>query len=251
MFKIKINHSKNFAPLTISKGTTEQRLQKARLLNLRFYDNLQDVIKNNEIAPKTFATVLKKTLGTNIGLDIFESTEPKEYKTGLSINDKSKTCGYYIFMPLHYYSHKIHKNNARKFLKETLSVFNDVLNPKFLTRAIVMNNKGYNVEKSMKFFQENISKTNELKEETLNTFLDKKSNDEKIETLQFLRYKLLAEKNIEKARYQIDKSYEKHNKLNFEMNPDYYSLDKCHYSEKLALLNQKLAEIIQTERSKY
>ena len=41
MMNIKIDGKKMFMPLKKAKGTTEQRLQRARELNLQFYDNLQ------------------------------------------------------------------------------------------------------------------------------------------------------------------------------------------------------------------
>ena len=84
-----------------SKGTVEQRLQKARLLNLRFYDNLQDSIINNEIAPKTFANVFKRTLGAKIGLNIFNSNNNKDYRTLPNFDEKGRSQGYSIFMPFY------------------------------------------------------------------------------------------------------------------------------------------------------
>jgi hypothetical protein len=38
MLKIKINQAKTYLPLKMAKGTMADRMQKARLLNLKFYE---------------------------------------------------------------------------------------------------------------------------------------------------------------------------------------------------------------------
>ena len=70
MNTFKINHAKNFLPLNIAKGTVEQRMQKARLMNLRFFDNLQDVILKREIKPTAFSRTLKETTKAPIKIEI-------------------------------------------------------------------------------------------------------------------------------------------------------------------------------------
>ena len=64
MIRYGINRTKAFIPLKISQGTTEQRFQKARLFNLKFYDELQDCIKDKEIAPLGAIFLLKIPLKT-------------------------------------------------------------------------------------------------------------------------------------------------------------------------------------------
>lgn len=250
MMKLKINHTKSFIPQKIARGTTAERLQKARLFNLKFYDNLQDVIFNNEIAPKTFIRTLNGVTGSKIQADIYASKNSKEGETLYCIDEKAKTKGYVLALPLAFYTEKIHKNTALTFLKATQNLFNEALNPKFLNRFIIMVNKGYKTDKAVDFYLKNISGTNKLEEEALEKFLEGKVVKEQINTLQFLRYKLLSEKNTTQAMKQIEKRVEKYNNLKFERSEDYFDLDKYTFDEKFSIIESKLAKLIETERKK-
>lgn len=99
----------------------------------------------------------------------------------------------------------------------------------------------------MEFYKKNITKTSTLTTEALNKFLEKKSNEEKINTLQFLRYKLLSEINTANATYQIDRRIEKHNNLIYKVSPDYYNLDKYHYEEKKNLVVNEIYKLIKAQ----
>ena len=248
MMKLSINKSKVFLPLTISKGTTEQRLQKARLLNLRFYDNLQDEFVNREIKQSVFKRILKETSGFKPGVEIFESDNPKKANMAPLIGAGRKVRGYSFFLPVTYWYSTIHKSTAKLFLEATQKFFNGTFNPKFLTRKITMFNKNYNLKEVQKFYMDNIAEKQTLNEENLDMYLHGKKAEEKINTLQFFRYSLLDEKNIHQAEHGIDKHIEKAEHLKFQNKN--YDLSEYHYDEKLALLNEKLGKVIQGERQK-
>ena len=246
--KFNINKSKVFLPLAISKGTTEQRLQKARLLNLRFYDNLQDEFVNREIKQSVFKRILKETSGLKPGVEIFESDNPKMASMTPLIGAGRKVRGYAFYLPLTYWYGNIQQSSAQLFLKTTQKFFNEIFNPKFLTRRLSMFNRGYNAERAESFYSEHIAGKQVLRAENLDKFLSGKNADEKINTLQFLRYSLLDEKNIHQAEHGIDKHIEKAEHLKFQNKN--YDLSEYHYDEKLALLNEKLGKVIQDERQK-
>ena len=77
MLKFRIDYPKTYVPLSMAKGSTEQRLHLAQLMNLRFFDNLQDSFKGCEVKPGTFKKVLVETVGHPIKIDIAESINPK------------------------------------------------------------------------------------------------------------------------------------------------------------------------------
>ena len=249
MIKLKINNAKTFIPLSISKGTQEQRMQKARLLNLAFYDNLQECIRNNEIAPRTFINKLNSTIGTRLGINIIGTESKKDSCLSYCFNSKATSIGYTIGLPLTFYSDRIHKNNAQTFLKETQNLLNEAFNPKILRRFVKLINKGYDIKSIINFYKNNIAQTAVLNKKDLDTFLDKKSNTEKIDILQFFRYKLLSEKNTLEATKQIDKRIEKHNNLRYEHHENYYNLEKYQFDSKFGTINQILSDFIQLERN--
>lgn len=250
MIRYGINRTKAFIPLKISQGTTEQRFQKARLFNLKFYDELQDCIKDKEIAPRTFVQKLRKVTGAKLGLDIYEVESAKNSSTRYVLDGQAKNIGYAIGIPLTFYTKKIHKNNARTFLTETQNVLNEAFNPKILQRFIALANRGINITKLMEFYSQTLATPGKLNEEALNEFLKGKSNIEKINSLQFMRYKLLSQINSQNALYQIDRSIEKHNGLKFiHQNAEYYNLDKYDYENKLKVLEEKIKESIAEQRA--
>ena len=127
----------------MAKGSTEQRLQLARLMNLRFYDNLQDVIKDKEVKPGTFKKVLKQTIGLPIRVDVVESRNPKAGQMLHILKGDGVASGYSIELPFTDYYKRIHQSSALIFLQETQKFFEEVLNPKFFKRFITMLGKGY------------------------------------------------------------------------------------------------------------
>ena len=250
MIKFKINHSKNFVPLSIAKGSQEQRMQKACSYNLAFYDNIQDCIRKNEIAPRTFINKLNSTIGAKLGINIINVEKQKDAQTSYYFNDKCKSIGYAIELPKSSFSNNnIHKNSARTFLIECQNMLNEAFNPKILQRYVVLFNKGYDITSIKNFYKNNISQTAELKAENLEKFLENKSNTEKIDSLQFIRYKLMSEKNSTEAIEQIDKRIEKHNNFKFVNSSDYYDNKKYQFDEKIEILNKALLNTIKNERS--
>lgn len=249
MNRLKINRIKTHLPLLPSRGTTEQRLQKARVLNYSFYDALQYEFKKDMITPASFIKVLQNVVGAKIGLSIGKANDKLGSFVKYCLNQKLCCNGYFLQLPFANFEEKIHKSSAPIFLKETQNLMNEVLNPKFMQRYANIVNKGYNIDAMVDFYKNNIEKTNMLSTDSLEKFLSNKAAREKIDTLQFLRYRLMSEKNTEFASYQIDKKIEYHNKLKFIRPNNYYDLGKYKYDEKIQILNNKLLEIIQSERN--
>lgn len=249
MITYKINHAKSTIPLAISKGTTAQRMQKARVLNLAFYDKLQGAIKNNQIAPRTFVSKLRSIIGAKPGIYISEVDSNKNCYTNYCFDAKAKSLGYTIGLPWTDHTQNIHKNNAAFFLKQTQNLLNELFNPKIFSRFIALANSGENIDSILSFYDTNLSQKANLEPEILDKFLENKSNKQKINTLQFLRYKLLSEQNTTQASYQIDKRIEKHNGFRYQRPENYYDMEQYHYENKLRILNENLAEVLQNERN--
>ena len=246
MMKLSINKSKTFLPLSMSKGTTEQRLQKARLLNLRFYDNLKDEFVDREVKPSVFKRVLKDTAGAKLGVEMFASQNPNTTSVTPLLGAKSKIRGYAFYIPQMYWTGNIRQSHELSFLKDTQRFFNDICNPKFLARKIALINKSKDTQAVQEFYSQNVAEKQVLKEENLDKLLKDKNSSEKIDILQYLRYTLLGDKNTHQAEYKIDKHIEKAENLRFPNKN--YDLSDYNYDEKMMILNQKLAKVIQDAR---
>lgn len=247
---IKINHLKSYLPNNIAKGTVEQRYQKARLLNLKFYDELQDAFRNKEVAPKTFSQILRKSSDKNLRVDIFPSEDGTTTALHHMINSKGLTEGYTLYLPVNYYSKKIQKNSAKLFLRETQNFFNEIFFPKIFKRNLALLNNLPKNKKLIDFYEKTISGKNKLSEAKLDNFLsDIEQKQTQIDILQFFRYKVLSEQNTEKASYQIDKHIEKHSGFKYIRPDDFYNLDQFGYSEKLELIEKKLLTLINEQRA--
>lgn len=238
-------------PISILRGNVSQRMQKARLFNLKFYDNLQNHIRNNEIAPKTFIKALRDTAGAKLGVFISSVESKDEAYCAYCINEKATVKGFALGLPLAFYTDKIHKNSAQTFLNQTQNLFNEVFNPKILQRFVTLLNKHHNIKSILEFYKENVSQTARLTPESLDSFLEGKKNQEVIDTLQYMRYKLLSEKNTVKAKYQIDRKIERHNNLHYVMDEDHYSLEKYQFDNKFKLLEAKIEQAINSERNSF
>ena len=249
--KFKIDYPKTFVPLSAVKGSTEERLQLARVMNLRFFDNLQDSFKNREVKPGTFKKVLRETVGYPIKIDIVESANPKSGDMHhILLGDKGIARGYSIYLPLTHYYKTIHQSSSLVFLQETQKFFEEILNPKFFKRLLVMLKKGYNIKEITDFYQNNIQKTQKLTGKTLDKFLQGKPVSQQIDTLQFFRYQLMKEQNGCTGIRGIEKRIEKHHSLTYQHPADFYEFKEHKFEEKFAIIENKLKEIIQAERAK-
>ena len=64
-----------FMPLKKVKGTTEQRLQQARELNVEFYKNLQKNFVDNKVSPAKFKASISKTIGRALSINMANPAE--------------------------------------------------------------------------------------------------------------------------------------------------------------------------------
>lgn len=252
MTKLTINKTKMFLPLASAKGTTEQRLQKARLLNLDFYKNLQDRFVKREVKPSAFKQELQNAAGAKLGIEVCKAL-PKDnipFSHMISNASSSNNCKmdkYLFSLPYSILHDTISKSKAPMFLRETQKFFNEILNPKFLARQVALFNKAKDFKTPAKFYTENISGKNQFKAEQLNELLKGKAPKEQIDILQYLRYSLISEENVYCANFQIDKLIEKTDNMRFENKN--YDLSAYNFESKKEILNKKLAEVIKNVRA--
>ena len=251
MMNIKIDGKKMFMSLKKAKGTTEQRLQRARELNLQFYDNLQKEFVDRKVTPAKFKSTISKTAGKSFDIDIENPnkhvTPPFSHCAGKSGGEKLDS--YLFTIPRSaYFEDTINRSSAPTFLKITQQFFNEIMNPKFFKRAVALMNKSKTANVQMEFYEKNIAGKNELTEKRLDNLLKRTPAKIKIDTLQLYRYKLLSENNTREATPMIKKIIAKLDNIMFVNKGN--DLSPYKFEEKMALLNKKLAEVLSAERAK-
>lgn len=248
MIKLKIDKKATFLPLAKSKGSTSERLSKAREANVQFLKNLKYDFVEREVKPAVFKRTLKGLVG-KIGIKIEPVETPQEAYMHLHLDSRKTSKGYILGLPQGYWSNKIKQSHMPICLKQTQKIFNNIYNPKFLKREFAILNKSKDLESIKNFKERNIDGTSILKEKDLNEFLENKPVDEQINVLQFMRYNVLAEQNGKIAEKQVDNELKKSENIrSFGKN---YDLSEFKYDDKMQILNKKLATIIGDERKKF
>lgn len=249
--KLNINSKKMFMPLKNVKGTTEQRLQQARDLNVKFYENLQKHFVDRKVTPAKFRTSISKAAGKAFSIDMEDPVKCNlsmfSHRAGKMNATEIDT---YVFTIPRTSSldDSITQSTAASFLKATQEFFNEITNPKFLKRGISISNKTKSCKKQMEFYEKNIAGNNTLTEKRLDNLLKVTPAKIKVDTLQLFRYKLLSENNVREATPQIKKSIAKADNIMYlEKGND---LSRYGFEEKMALLNKKLAEVLSEKRQK-
>ena len=208
---------------------------------------MHDKFIDREVKPTVFKRTLKETASKKLAVEIFKPLDAQKVSlTPLLETNTKKIGGFVFYLSVTPLSGNIRQSLTPKFLSVTQTFFNMICNPKFLARTVAMLNKGQNVQKAEEFYLKNIAEKQVLEESILDKFLEGKQASEQINTLQLLRYKLISDNNVHRAKYQIDKHIEKAENASFPNKN--YDLTDYHYEEKISLLNNKLLKILQNER---
>ena len=248
--KIRINNKFTYLPLAKSKGTTEQRLQKATDMNLKFFRGLKYDFKDRKIKPMEIKRNLWDVAGKKLTINLM----PKAYANDVSIThsvvDGRQSKGYTLSYPFDALWEKptIFQSKTPNILRQTQHFFTEILNPKFFRRKVSMMNQNQDWIGAINFFKENIHNSQKLEPKKLDRFLQDKNVLEKINTLQMFRYDLMAEKNLHEAEPLLDKEVAKFESLRFDASK--YDISKFNYDEKLQILNDKLKEVFSNVRER-
>ena len=248
--KIRINNKFTYLPLAKSKGTTEQRLQKATDMNLKFFKGLKYDFKDREIKPMEIKRNLWDVIGKKLTINLMPIPYANDVNITHSVAYGRQSKGYTLSYPYDSLWEKptIFQSKTPNILRQTQLFFTEILNPKFFRRKVSMMNQGQDCIGTMGFFKENIHNSQKLEPKKLDRFLQDKNVLEKINTLQMFRYDLMAEKNLHGAEPLLDRQVAKFESLRFDASR--YDMNKFNYEEKLQILNDKLKEVLAKVRER-
>lgn len=247
---IRINNKFTYLPLAVSGGTTEQRLQKATQMNLKFFKGLRYDFKDREIKPMNIKRNLWNVIGKKLTINLTPIPQANDVIINHSLVDGRQSRGYTLSYPYDAIWKKptISQSKTPSILRQTQNFFTEILNPKFFRRKISMMNQNQDWLGAIGFFSENIHNSQKLDPKKLDRFLQDKNVLEKINTLQMFRYDLMAEKNLHEAEPLLDKEVAKFESLRFDVSK--YDMSKFNYDEKLQILNDKLKEVLSNVRER-
>ena len=249
MIKMRIDKKALFYPQKLAQGNTTERFQKATESSVKVLKGLRYDFVDREIKPVALKRGIKEVTGKNIGVKIETVEHQKDSFFGLYTNFKPIFKGYVLNLQSTLWTNKIPQSQLPIMMKHIQEMFASIFNPKMTTREVAMLNKGQDAPSTYKFVVDYIVGKKELTEKTLDKFLSKKSADEKINTLQMLRYKTLTKLNLAKAEPTIDREIGKFE--NSQIIGKDYDAKVQQYESKLQILNNKLAQIIKAERAEH
>ena len=246
MIHITIDSQKTKLPYKIARGSANDRIKKAIQYSDKFFDNIKDTFKKGDISTRTFASVLRKTAGGKVGIDVIESLQPGAVIYP-SLDANGVFIGHTILLPVNAFSKKISAMSTKTFMHEVFHFFDHLLNPKYNRRTANLINSGISYEIGP-FYTEKVYTKEKLTNKMLDDVLKGLTSQQKIDALQYFRYNLILERNAyqESAKYQrmMEKA------LNTGYREETYKGSQYHFDEKIKLIEEKLLRVIQKERAK-
>lgn len=248
MIKIRVDKKASFLPIKLSRGTTPQRLESSIELNSKILKSLKYDFVDRKIKPATLKKTIKSVIGKNINLKIHAVDNPKEANLTHYVNSSKVNKGYILNLPQNSWDNMIEQSHLGVVMKQVQKLCNKLYNPKFTVRELKLFKNESIMEETGKFFADNVTEKQVLKTKKLDKFLKGKTPNEQIDVLQVMRYNVLTEKNNHVAEPIIDRQIAKLE--NMHIQGKNYDLSEYKFDEKMQILNKKLAQVIQDERTK-
>ena len=160
--------------------------------------------------------MFKNTIKHPIPIDIIPDTATGKALVTHSLNENGIAEGYTMILPFNSATHKLPNKNSNILLRQTMVLFQEMLNPKYFQRVNLLFGRGLaTVAECSQFYNNKIYAKSPLELKTLNVFLSGKKSDEKIDILQFFRHSIIKEINVQNFLKKDKEEY--HLKLKLKM----------------------------------
>lgn len=228
---MKINYLKTYLPVSIRRGNSSERLSKAEELTRTFNIKLQNAFKFGDVSEKGLITIFKKSIKYPIPIDIIPEISTGKAYVMHSSNEFGLVEGYTMQLPFNRKTNGLSEKNTNIILKQTMLLFQEMLNPKYFQRMNLLVNRDFKlIGQCNQFYNDKIYTKNYLSIDEFNNFLKGKKLDEKINILQFFRQSITKEINAQKF-LKKDK-------------------EEFHLIRKLRLIDERLMKEITTVRNR-
>lgn len=243
-------------------GSVEGRYKYAQKLTEQFYNQVKDEFGHHDVTHKTIKQVYLKVLPPHKRIEV-EKLENDAYIKGsvyVGSNKKGNIEGYGVRLKPNYYSN-VKGLGLQEFgtlMHESDHLFSMFTNPKYVQRMIIMNINRYRNKKYFNFFDkelQSVKKRNRkdfipVLQKKLEKFFKNLSADQKINTLQEFRYRLINERNAYQTGNYYQAAIEEYhpNVLSQKTKPQ--DIRMFHFDEKIQVISEMLKNAIKTEREK-
>lgn len=250
MIKFTINSKATHLPLKTVKGNIKKRSQNVDQMNKKLFDDLKGAFTYGDASSNICTQIIRKNIPSNIQLQISRDTETINSKLALNLNKKNKLEGYVLSIPTTPRENKIKLIYFGKIMTSMHELLERIVNPKYNTRGLKFINsilpKHPTINKDLKF----IYSCNALTEADLDKYLIKLEPNEQIDMLQLMRYNLKIRLNSIKAGNKYQKELEKLHKHKGMTKSTPVDTNRLQLTEKIQIIEDKLAKILKEERSK-
>lgn len=253
-----------FIPISQIKpyGSVEGRYKHTQNLMAEFYNNIKDEFSSHDVPLKNVKKAYLKVLPSHKRIEVQKIKRGANIggQVNIGINEKGNIAGYIVNLKPNYYG-AVQGLGLQEFgtlMHETDHLFSYFTNPKYIQRIITMTEKGYRNKKYFQFFDKELQSTKKQNRKDFATVLHKKlenyfknkSSDEKINTLQDFRYRLLNEKNAYNTGNSYQTAIEDYHPGVLSLKTEPLPVWKFHFDEKLKVISDMLKEALQSERKK-
>lgn len=250
---INVNRMATFLPIkkiSSVNRTAAGRLNLARDLNDKLLDSVLDKMDDGKITLPAFVRLIKKASGSKLEVTGTRLCAGPEGLVSHKVKENNTFSGYVLGIPFAYGEKFIKISNLKRALKCTQLIFDEFTNPKFFARIKTMQNKGFNTVAINEFSANKIRVAESLTKKDLKEFMKSMSLEEKIESLQALRYNVLHFQNWDKFSKHYMQKMNQNPKFKLKFGEDSINSNRYMYQEKLDLINQELASLIKMARAK-
>lgn len=175
--------------------------------------------------------MFKKTIKHPIPIDIIPDTSTGKAAVTHSSDAFGVAEGYTMYLPFNSKTNSLPKNNMNIMLRQTMMLFQEMLNPKYFQRVNLLFNRGIEtVGQCAQFYNNKVYTKKPLMLEELNEFLKGRKSGEKIDILQFFRQSIIKEINAQKFLKKEKEEY--------------------HLKPKLKMIDQRLLKEIKAVRNR-
>lgn len=250
MLKLTINKKATHLPLKTIKGNIKKRSIKVDQMNKKLFEDIKGAFTYGDASSNICTQIIRKNIPNNIHLKINREEGTTGSKIALNINQKKAIYGYTLYIPTTPRENKIKLIYFGKIMTSMHELLERIVNPKYNTRGLKFINSILQKHPTINTDLNFIYSSKPLTEADLNKHLAKLEPNEQIDMLQLMRYNLKIRLNSLKTGNKYQKELEKLHKHKGMTKSTPVDTKKLQLTEKIQIIEDKLAKTIKEERSK-
>ncbi len=242
------------------QGSPDGRYKYAQKLTADFYNSVKDEFGTYDVKLSKIKKLYLKLLPPQKRIEVsgLGNNINATGRVMIGSNKKGNVEGYFVQIKPNAITKALSLQEFGTLMHETDHLFSYFTNPKYTQRVIEMTIKGYRNKKYHQFFDKELQSAKKQNRKDLIPVLTKKlekyfknkTNDEKINTLQDFRYRLINERNAYNTGNFYQNAIEEYHPNVLSQKTEPINTKKFYFDEKIELISKMLKNTIQEERAK-